>query len=63
MTTLLIALFVAFAVGFSAWRIVVARRAPSRIIVALPRNSLAPAQPHAGAGSLFRPTFTLLAVC
>ena len=31
MTTLLIALFVAFAVGFSAWRIVVARRAPSRI--------------------------------
>ena len=28
MTTLLIALFVAFAVGFSAWRVVVARRTP-----------------------------------
>jgi len=31
MTTLLIALFVVFAVGFAAWRVVVARRAPSRI--------------------------------
>jgi len=31
MTTLFIALFVAFAVGFAAWRVVVARRAPDRI--------------------------------
>jgi PleD family two-component response regulator len=31
MTTLLIALFVVFAVGFAAWRVVVARRAPNRI--------------------------------
>jgi CheY-like chemotaxis protein len=47
MTTLLIALFVAFAVGFSAWRIVVARRAPSRIAdteIAPPAADAAPRQ-------------------